>query len=65
MGYIEGSRKRTHKVSAPPTNGTSGTLVGEADKGDLLVDTSTGDLYVNTGTSANVTWALVGDQTAS
>lgn len=39
-----------------PSNGTSGTLAGYAQKGDLLADTTNGNLYQNTGTQASPTW---------
>lgn len=42
-----------------PTNGTSGTLKGVAQPGDLLVDTTNKTLYQNTNTSASPTWSLV------
>lgn len=46
-----------------PTSGTSGTFVGDANKGTLLIDTANGILYINTGTSASPTWTKVGLQT--
>jgi hypothetical protein len=42
-----------------PSNGTSGTLAGYTQKGDLLVDTTNGNLYQNTGTQASPTWTEV------
>jgi hypothetical protein len=41
-----------------PSNGTSGTLAGFAEPGDLLVNTSSGTLYQNTNTQASPTWTL-------
>jgi hypothetical protein len=40
-----------------PTNGTSGTLAGYAQAGDLLVDTTNKVTYQNTNTQASPTWA--------
>lgn len=59
---IEGSQKRTWYNAGAPTNGTSGTLAGIADKGDLLSDTTNGILYQNTNTKASPTWGKVGAQ---
>lgn len=39
-----------------PTSGTSGTLAGYAQPGDLLADTTNKNLYQNTGTQASPTW---------
>jgi len=41
-----------------PVNGTSGTYVGKAAKGSLLIDITNGPLYQNTGTLASPTWSL-------
>jgi hypothetical protein len=41
-----------------PTSGTSGTYVGQAGIGALLIDTTNGVLYQNTGTLASPTWSL-------
>lgn len=42
--------------AGPPTSGTSGTLAGYVQTGDLLVDETNGNLYMNTGTQASPTW---------
>lgn len=47
-----------------PTNGTAGTLNGDAEPGSLLVDTTNAKLYINTNTKASPTWTVVGAQTA-
>ena len=39
-----------------PTSGTSGTLVGIAQPGSLLIDTTNKALYQNTNTAASPTW---------
>ncbi len=39
-----------------PVDGTSGTFVGMAGKGSLLIDYTNGTLYQNTGTKASPTW---------
>ena len=43
-----------------PTSGTSGTLAGYAQPGDLLVDTTNHVLYMNTNTQASPTWTQIG-----
>lgn len=43
--------------SGPPTGGSSGTLAGIAQRGDLLSDSANGVLYQNVGTQASPTWA--------
>lgn len=43
-----------------PTNGTSGTLAGFAEKGDMLVDSTNAVLYQNTNTQTSPTWTAVG-----
>jgi len=53
---IAGARKRPWTNAGAPTDGTSGTLAGIAEKGDLLIDTSTPGLYQNTNTQASPTW---------
>jgi hypothetical protein len=71
---IEGSRKRAWRNAGAPSDGTSGTYAGIADKGDLLIDTTNGTLYQNTNTKASPTWTqksslatygLVGDMAAN
>lgn len=46
-----------------PVDGTSGTLVGIAQKGALLIDTTNAVLFINTNTQASPTWTMVGEQT--
>lgn len=54
-----------------PTSGTSGTFVGLAGPGALLIDYINGILYINTNTMASPTWAktslnsITGDVTIS
>jgi hypothetical protein len=43
-----------------PSNGTSGTLAGFANKGDLLVDVTNAVTYQNTNTQASPTWTQLG-----
>lgn len=45
-----------------PSDGTSGTAVGIAGPGCLLVDTTNAFLYINTNTKASPTWTKVGTQ---
>lgn len=42
-----------------PSNGTSGTLAGFAQPGDLLVDTTGLVTYQNTGTQVSPTWTQI------
>jgi|GEM_PF-2161494 len=53
---IEGATKRPWMNNGIPTSGTSGTLAGVADPGDLLIDYANGNLYQNTNTKASPTW---------
>src|SRR6266545_6415295 len=39
-----------------PTSGTSGTYVGQAGPGALLIDTTNGVLYINSNTLLSPTW---------
>lgn len=48
--------------TAAPTDGTSGTLAGQAGPGSLLVDVASKELLINTGTQASPTWTVVGTQ---
>lgn len=43
-----------------PVNGTSGTGVGVAVPGQLLIDTTNGVLYMNSNTQASPTWSTQG-----
>lgn len=63
MPIIEGALVRTYTNAGAPTNGTSGTLAGVAEKGSLLTDTTNAKLYINTNTLASPTWTVVGSQT--
>jgi hypothetical protein len=47
-----------------PVNGTSGTMAGYTQPGDLLVDTTNKILYQNTNTQASPTWTVVGSVAA-
>jgi hypothetical protein len=47
-------------LAGSPTNGTSGSFAGSAEKGDLLVDTTNAVLYINTNTKASPTWSVTG-----
>ena len=51
-------------VNAAPVNGASGTEVGTAAPGALLIRTDAGQirLYQNTNTLASPTWTAVGTQ---
>ena len=42
-----------------PTSGTTGTLVGHAGPGSLLVDVTNKKWYVNVGTKASPSWKEV------
>lgn len=42
-----------------PVNGTSGTYVGQAGPGALLIDYVNADLYINSGTLASPIWAPI------
>lgn len=46
--------------SGAPTNGSSGSYVGFAGPGALLVDTTTGIWYFNTGSLTSVLWQQMG-----
>lgn len=45
--------------NAAPTSGTTGTLVGQAGPGSLLVDVTNKKWYVNKGTKASPSWKEV------
>jgi hypothetical protein len=53
---IEEGLLPTFTNAGVPTDGSSGTLAGEAPFGALLMDTSNGVLYINTGTKASPSW---------
>lgn len=42
-----------------PTSGTSGTFVGQAGPGSLLIDYTNAVFYINTGTLASPTWTRI------
>lgn len=44
-------------INGTPVNGTSGSFVGKAGLGALLIDVSTGTHYVNLGTKASPFWS--------
>ena len=48
--------------SGAPTDGTSGTGVGDAGPGSLYIDYANGKIYINTNTKASPTWTVVGTQ---
>jgi hypothetical protein len=56
---------RPFLLNGAPTSGASGSFVGKAVPGSLLIDLSGGKLYVsmNTTTSTNVQWQVAGLQT--
>lgn len=63
---IDGDGLRSPFLNAgAPTSGASGTFVGRAVVGSLLIDTTGGVLYIATSatTGASVTWQVVGAQT--
>ncbi len=43
-----------------PSNGASGTYVGLAGKGSVLIDFTNGNLYLQTGSLTSVTWSIIG-----
>jgi hypothetical protein len=50
-------------LAGAPTSGASGSFVGRAVVGSLLIDTSAGKLYIATvATGSTVTWTVVGTQ---
>lgn len=53
------------QLAGAPTNGASGSYVGRAIPGSLLIDTTNAKLYQATTatTSTSVTWAVAGLQT--
>jgi len=53
---IPGALRRTWRYAGTPSDGTSGTYAGVAEKGDLLIDTTNAKLYQNTNTKASPTW---------
>lgn len=54
---------RPFLLAGVPVNGASGSYVGRAQVGSLLIDTANGRLFIATvATGATVTWTLVGSQ---
>ena len=54
---------RPLQLNGAPTSGASGSYLGRAAIGALLVDYSTGKLYACTAsTPSSITWTLVGAQ---
>lgn len=51
--------RRTWRKSGAPTDGASGTLVGVADPGDMLIDYTNKKIYQNTNTKASPTWVEI------
>lgn len=47
-------------LSGPPVGGTSGSFVGKAGPGSLLIDYLNAVLYINTGTLASPIWSNMG-----
>jgi hypothetical protein len=58
-------------IAGAPTSGTSGSFVGQAGPGTLLIDFTNAILYINTNTLASPTWtktslnAITGDVTVA
>ena len=57
---ITGSRIRPWTNAGAPSSGTSGTLAGVAEAGDMLWDKTNGVLFVNEGTQASPYWTPAG-----
>lgn len=62
MPFIEGSRERPYYNAGEPDGGATGTLVGVARVGSLLIDTTNGKVYMctNDTVGASFAWTLVG-----
>ena len=54
---LTGAYRRAFRNAGAPSDGTSGTFAGVAEKGDLLIDSTNGNVYQNTGTSASPVWS--------
>jgi hypothetical protein len=66
--YSKGDLRLSNEIvvlsgAGAPTDGTSGTGVGNAGPGSLYIDRTAGKLYINTNTKASPTWVVVGAQT--
>jgi len=51
--------RRSWRNAGDPVDGTSGTKVGVADPGDILIDITNKKIYVNTNTQASPTWSQI------
>ncbi len=58
-GVRMGDNTGVFHIAGAPTDGTSGTLVGIAGPGSILMRTN-GSVYVNTNTTASPTWVSLG-----
>ena len=56
---LAGALKRPWNSAGPPSSGTAGTLFGQADPGDIVLDTTNGVAFVNEGTKASPYWTPV------
>ena len=59
---LSGTLRRMWRNAGTPTDGTSGTLAGVAEAGDVLIDTTNAILYMNSNTQASPTWQKVSAQ---
>lgn len=52
------------QLAGAPTSGASGSYLGRATVGSLLIDTTNGKAYICTvSTPSTITWVSVGSQT--
>lgn len=51
--------RRTWRFGSSPVDGTSGTLVGVIDPGDLLIDTANKKIYINSGSQASPVYSQI------
>lgn len=58
-GIRTGNNTGVFNIAGAPVDGTSGTLVGVAGPGSILMRTN-GSVYVNTNTKASPTWVSLG-----
>lgn len=60
MAYGNGKLQMfaVYVIDAAPVDGTSGTGVGDLEKGTFVFDLTNCNLYVNTGTAASPVWKL-------
>ncbi len=59
---LGGALRRMWRNAGSPTDGTSGTLAGVCEAGDVLIDTTNTVLYMNSNTQASPTWQKVSAQ---